>query len=60
MKREQIKQLFINLARSQGFYGRFLRDIESLDDEAQEAFWTDLENKNFKSEIDLINFVEGV
>lgn len=52
MNREQILALFRSLAMSQGFYGRLLRDLtpEALDY---------LVSKNFKTELDLILFIEN-
>ena len=58
MKREEIKALLRSLARSQGMYGRLLRDIESLDKVDQEDFWSDLEAQNFKDELDVILYFE--
>lgn len=58
MKREEIKALLRSLARSQGVYGRLLRDIESLDKVDQEDFWSDLEEQNFKDELDVILYFE--
>lgn len=51
MNREQIKALFEDLARSQGFYGRLLA---SMTDEA----WEYLEQQNFQSDLDVILFIE--
>lgn len=59
MKRDQILQLFKDLARSQGMYGRLLRDIESLDFDRREKFWTTLEDKNFKEPVDVILYLES-
>lgn len=52
MDREQILAVFRSLAQSQGLYGRILRDItdEELDY---------LVSKNFKSNLDLILFIEN-
>lgn len=52
MDREQILSVFRSLAMSQGFYGRLLRDLtpEALDY---------LVSKNFKTELDLILFIEN-
>lgn len=58
MKREEIKALLRSLARSQGMYGRLLRDIESMDKVDQEDFWSELEAQNFKDELDVILYFE--
>lgn len=58
MKREEIKALLRSLARSQGTYGRLLRDIESMDKVDQEDFWSELEAQNFKDELDVILYFE--
>ena len=52
MNKNQIREAFELLARSQGLYGRILRDItdEQLDYLAQQ---------NFKDVVDLILFIES-
>jgi hypothetical protein len=59
MKRDEMKLLFEKLSRSQGFYGRLLRDLRDLDDETLERVWIELEAQEFKDEIDLILFLEA-
>ena len=58
MKREEIKKLFIELSKSQGFYGRLLK-LLSLDEKNENRFYKELEEKNFKNSVDLILFIEG-
>lgn len=58
MKREEIKALLRSLARSQGMYGRLLRDIESMDKVDQDDFWSELEEQNFKDDLDVILYFE--
>ena len=53
MKRAEILYLFRELACSQGFYGRLLRDIYE-NKEWGEEFLTDLENQNFRDTLDVI------
>lgn len=59
MNREEIREVFKQLAMSQGFYGRLLRQIDEADEEARENFWKDLEDQNFKDSVDLILYIEG-
>ena len=59
MKRQQIENLFRSLACSQGMYGRLLNHIYSLSPEEQDAVWTELENQHFKSDLDVVFYVEG-
>lgn len=59
MNREQILDAFRSLARSQGFYGRLLEQIDSVDEETRDAFLTDLENRNFRDVVDLVMWIEG-
>ena len=59
MKRDEIREVFEQLAMSQGFYGRLLRQIDEADEEARERFWEDLEEQNFKDSLDLILYIEG-
>lgn len=59
MKRGEIKDLLRSLARSQGMYGRLLRDIESMDKVDQEDFWSELEAQNFKDDLDVIMYFEA-
>lgn len=51
MSKEQILKTIRDLAKSQGLYGRILRD---LTDEALEY----LEKQNFESPLDLVLFIE--
>jgi hypothetical protein len=59
MKRDKIMELFEGLAKSQGFYGRLLRDLRDLDEETLERVWIELEAQEFKDEIDLILYLEA-
>ena len=59
MNREQILDAFRSLAMSQGFYGRLLERIDSVDEETREAFLSDLESRNFGDVLDLIMWIEG-
>lgn len=59
MNRDEIREVFRQLAMSQGFYGRLLRQIDEADEEAREKFWNDLEEQNFKDSVDLILYIEG-
>ena len=56
MSRYQIKRTLQDLAKSQGFYGRLLDSIESSD--YSEEIWQQLENADFKDDIDIILFFE--
>lgn len=58
LKRKQIWELFKSLAQSQGFYGRLVRSISELSEEDREQFWQNMEEKNFKSDLDVILYVE--
>lgn len=59
MNREQILDAFRSLACSQGFYGRLLEQIDSVDEETREAFLSDLESRNFRDVVDLVMWIEG-
>lgn len=58
MDREQILDVFRSLACSQGFYGRLLRDIYE-DEEWGNGFLNHLEEQNFRTELDLILYIES-
>lgn len=58
MDKEQILDVFRSLACSQGFYGRLLRDIYE-DQEWGIAYLNHLEEQNFRTELDLILFIES-
>jgi hypothetical protein len=58
MDREQILDVFRSLACSQGFYGRLLRDI-SENEEWGDEFLNHLEEQNFRTELDLILYIES-
>lgn len=54
MKRNEILNAIKSLARSQGFYGRLLNEIEE-NDEILDV----LERQNFNDVVDMILFIEG-
>lgn len=58
MNKEQILGLFRSLACSQGFYGRLLRDINENEEWGNE-FLKHLEEQNFRTELDLILYIES-
>lgn len=58
MKRDEIMSLFRSLARSQGFYGRLVRNIESATPDEQEEFWQEMEAQNFTDTLDVILYIE--
>lgn len=58
LKREDIMAGFRSLARSQGFYGRLVNTLEELSDNEKEAFWADLESRNFTDMVDVVMFIE--
>lgn len=58
LTKEEIKQVFKDLAKSQGFYGRLLEEIETNHD--ADAVYQRLEDEHFESPIDLIMVIEGV
>lgn len=57
MKRENILNTFRKFSCSQGFYGRLLHEIKS-NPEWGEEFLAELEAQNFRSELDLILYIE--
>ena len=59
MNKEQILATFRSLAMSQGFYGRLLEQIYSVDEETRDAFLSDLESRNFNDAVDLVMWIEG-
>lgn len=62
MNREQILNTIAGLARSQGFYGRLLMNLNNLksnDPEKYEKAMSELEAKKFKDELELILYLEA-
>ena len=57
MSKEQIWSLFCSLANSQGFYGRLCERILDAGEEG-EAYMQHLEDMNFKTELDVILYIE--
>lgn len=58
MKRDEILGAIKALAKSQGFYGRLLKQIENAPEKEREAFFSMLEAENFKDVVDLCLFFE--
>ena len=55
---EECLDVIKSLSRSQGFYGRLLRDINELDVNSLEELRKEWENKQFKSDLDFILYLE--
>jgi len=58
MNREQILDTFRSLAKSQGFYGRLLDYIYSMEEGEQDRYLSRLEQQNFSGPVDLILYLE--
>ena len=58
MSRQQILDTFRSLAKSQGFYGRLLDYIDSMDEGERDTYLLDLERQNFKDAVDLVLYLE--
>ena len=61
MKRNDILNAIQELAYSQGFYGRLLRDIMELkreNEDSYEMLMQDLEEQNFGSTLDMVLYFE--
>ena len=58
MSRQQILDTFRSLAKSQGFYGRLLDYINSMDEGERDTYLLDLERQNFKDAVDLVLYLE--
>lgn len=61
MDREQIMQVIRNLAKSQGFYGRLLHDIQELqknDPKEADRLLSVLEAQKFNDALDVILYFE--
>ena len=61
MKFDEIIQTIKDLAKSQGFYGRLLYEIEDAkenDKEKYERIKVTLEEQNFKDAVDMVLFFE--
>ena len=56
MKANEILEAIKMLAKTQGFYGRLLNDIETS--EERENILAELESQNFKDPVDLVMFFE--
>ena len=51
-------ELITGLAHSTGWYGPLYESIMGMDDVARDAYFTWLEEQNFKNELDFILFYE--
>jgi len=61
MKMDEILDTIAELAKSQGFYGRLLRDILELkkaDKNGYKKLTEELENQNFQTTLDMVLFFE--
>lgn len=61
MKINEIKDVIKSLAQSQGFYGRLLASMETMEEmypQDWEKVVAELESKNFKDSVDLVLYFE--
>ena len=58
MKMDEILGLIKSLSKSQGFYGRLLRDIEELSSEDYDRLAKELEGQNFQDDLDVVFYFE--
>lgn len=61
MKMKEIKETMKSLASSQGFYGRLLASIETMEEmfpQDYEKLAEELESQNFENAVDLIMYFE--
>lgn len=59
MKRDEILENIKLLAKSQGYYGRLLETLETMEQESYNNIMDKLEQENFKDVIDLVMYFEG-
>lgn len=55
---EDLYLLCESLSRSQGFYGRLLRDLQELDEEQIEEIDADMKAHKFTDDLDIIYWLE--
>ena len=58
MSREMVMSLFSSLARSQGFYGRLLRDISDAEDRGEDLTGFFAQFADCKDDVDVIMKIE--
>lgn len=61
MKEAQILEVFERLSKSQGLYGRILRDLEDMQKNDPDTYKETielLEKQDFKTDLDLILYIE--
>lgn len=61
MKIEEIKKIIKSLASSQGFYGRLLASMETMEEMFPQDYAEvvkELESQNFQSAVDLVMYFE--
>ena len=61
MKMKEIKETIKSLASSQGFYGRLLASIETMEEmfpQDYKKLAEELESQNFQNAVDLIMYIE--
>ena len=58
MNRQQILDTFRSLAKSQGFYGRLLDYIYSMEEGDQDRYLSHLEQQKFRDSVELILYLE--
>lgn len=59
MRVDDLIELCKKLAPSQGFYGRLLRDLEEMNEEALADIDIAMQGANLNDELDIIMWLEG-
>lgn len=59
MKKNEIMKTFKSLAKSQGYYGRIVDELESMSESNRNMYLEGLEKQNFKDAVDLVMFMES-
>jgi hypothetical protein len=56
---KQVREWMVALAKSQGFYGRLLREFNEVDAHVRRKFMNALHENKVHSILDFVTFIEG-
>lgn len=60
MDRVKIIKILNDLAKSQGFYSRLVRNLNELTEKEYDRFMSKLEAQHFKDSVELVEYIESM
>lgn len=59
LTQKEVRSWMVQLAQSQGFYGRLLQEFDAVDDKLRRKFMNCLHENKVHSILDFVTYIEG-